>query len=1293
MTVVPGSSSSAVGKQAAVGKVTAEAEYPRDHHQPRDVAPVFAGLSAFAASAGSFPEVGTSAGADAGIRPPRGVEAMMGGQRRTHSGALTSPSGLSDHGSLLVERAASCSSAHRALLGGCSPGRTSPTEPAAATALLELSERSPTAHSSGHMAAAASDDVVMTEAGQQQQQADLAAEAAAAAGMGGSRRPAGMQRPTVLIPPSPPAAFYSPVAQPMASPASALAHPYSGGVYSIDELPLDVIDDIPGVDACGLSTSSSPTISGVNNSRGIAGSHLRSSRDQDLRRHALLNMQLLSPGIQAGGAHITAASNAGGGALSITAEGPVPGLLPGMFTGSTRARALPGSNSSLQSAGNANDHYTSTDSPEALQMVQALRLSRGSTPSPAPNGSPARPRSATTAATPRAAVGGASGGSSAAGSPVPPASHGPAAALLAGSVLPSPRTPHSPLSVALSPSLHSARVLSGQGTPLPGPLFGGGFGLVAPGTAASPGTSPGTSTVAAPSSTTSSCCTGSGTGIAPAAGRSSTQQAPGGVARRFTSSSPTPGATAGSDMQQQQGEAAQMPPPTQMQQLLRQQVMQHDTRFGPHGGSPLSPSHHQAVLPPRADALLSPTCPTPLVPPALMAAGSRNGQLADATAAAAAVAPSGAAPAGRSAGDVGHLSIHEWLDHQSWRLPYEVPQGLRDAADVREAAAHEQQHAQSRMGPSNRGSISQRSSVSNLDSSGVLLGAGSGGFAGRVAAAAAAGGGAAPGNLVHAAAAEPPTAQQLLQQRLHQQQQHQPGTFRHAAEALQRRHVLPQHASVEQDSRMDRSPDQAEMPWQGHVSNSYSCELHSQLAPGSLSVELSGPPMLPSSINSHFAGAQLSPGDWAQHQVLLRQHGQQEQQQQQCTRGRQQWHPVAAGPLPSVLEGSHASSTHHRRSQSHLSSCSNGDASDTDAVPSRIDQRCAAAPAAASNATAVQPACSFAAMDAAAGSDTRDAAAAGGLAVGSQLADHGHAGAALTGLQMHTGRDAARSSISNSNSGPSVMQLGVGSHLYPAGSPEPGCCTCQQSPGQTLGPASCSTNSISSSSPGGSPGAVSAPAGSGQQHLVAPLTWQQLQRPVGLPIIQGQQGHDAGVPGVQGSHRRHSQAQQNTLPGIAELLRLRHEPPLLQGQERSSTIPSGGQSHRAARPGLPAAVSPGYDVSPASSRHPSTCRNPGGTPGDGSCPLSTMRRATAATVATAGLGGSRAATGLCADNISSRDTVLAALLMDNGFMARVLASLPGVDPASDLVQMTVAELQQALCGLTSTAPQHNTQLP
>lgn len=455
-------------------------------------------------------------------------------------------------------------------------------------------------------------------------------------------------------------------------------------------------------------------------------------------------------------------------------------------------------------------------------------------------------------------------------------------------------------------------------------------------------------------------------------------------------------------------------------------------------------------------------------------------------------------------------------------------------------------------------------------------------------------------------------------------------------------------------------------------------------------MEQSGPPLLPGSTSNQYADTQLSPGDWAQHQALLRDHGQQEQQQQ-CTCGWQQWQPAAAGQLHSVLESSHASSRHHRRSQSHLSSCSYGDASDTDAESSHHYQRCAAAPATASSTAAVQPACSFAAMDAAAGLNLRDAAAAGCMAVGSQLLDQVRDRAALTGLPMHTGRDAASS---NSNSGLSVMQLGAGSHLYPAGSPEHRCCACQQSSGQASGAASSSNNNISSSSSaGGSPGAVSASAGSGQQqHLVAPLTWQQLQMPLRLPISHGQQRHDAGVPGVQGSHRHQPQAQQNTLPGIAELLRLRHEPPLLQGQESGSTIPSRGQSYRAARRGSPAAaLSPEFDTLPASNRHPSTCGNPRGTAGDESCPRSTLDRATAAT---AGLGGSRAATpSLCSDTISSKDTALAALLMDNGFVFRVLASLPGVDPASDLVQTTVAELQQALSGFTSIAPQHNMQLP
>jgi hypothetical protein len=41
-------------------------------------------------------------------------------------------------------------------------------------------------------------------------------------------------------------------------------------------------------------------------------------------------------------------------------------------------------------------------------------------------------------------------------------------------------------------------------------------------------------------------------------------------------------------------------------------------------------------------------------------------------------------------------------------------------------------------------------------------------------------------------------------------------------------------------------------------------------------------------------------------------------------------------------------------------------------------------------------------------------------------------------------------------------------------------------------------------------------------------------------------------------------------------------------------------------------------------------------------------------------------------------TTLAELLWDKGFVVRVLRTLPGVDPQSQLVWDTVAELQQAL---------------
>jgi hypothetical protein len=1208
------------GKQATAGKPGADASHNRDHRQPRDVAPpaapAAAGYSAFAALASSFPEPSTTpASSDAGSfmrQQLRGVEAMMGGQRRTHSGALTSPSGLSDHDGLLVERAASSSSTHRALLGGSSPER-----PAVPTAgLLNHPERNSVPNSSrdGNTMTAA-DSAPAGDAVQQHQ-------AGVTTAGGEPRRPGGVARPTVVIP-SPPAAVGYFV--PMASPTSGLVQPYSAGAIPIDEIDLDVIDDIAGVDACSLSTSSSPTISGAVVGRTTPGGHLRSSRDHhDLRRAALLNMQLLSPSMQQG-AHISAAG--GGADISISVVGgPMPSP-PMMFTGPTRDRACPGSNNSLQSAGSGAEQLPSTEPMDALQMLQTLRMSAGSTPSPAPNGSPARPPSRSAAATPRTGMAGGSRTSSAAGSPVPPPSHGAAAALLAGNVVPSPRTPHSPLSVILSPRPGSARVASGQGTPLPGPLFGSGFNVLPVGT--SPGTSPATSSVAASnSSTVSSCCTGSGAGV-PAG-----MQPPAAAGGHSRFRSPTPTAGAGADAQQQQGEAAPQQPTHQ--QLLRQQVLSHDTRYGPHGGSPLSPSHHHQQLPPRADVLLSPTCPTPLVPPALTSAGSHIRLVAESAAAGAAPAP-GAAAGSRSVGGVGQLSIHEWLDHQSRMLPYEVPQGLRDAADLRDAVAQEQQHLQSRMGPG-RGTYSQRSSLSNLDSPGGLLhGSGASTGPGRFPAAA--------GGHVHAGVPVHPALHTLQEAQYAQ-------THSHSSQ------VEPSYGQL--------SIGLAGGGWGAAAGTQHTCSEHGAAAGGAtasaapcigLGVDTQGSEQ---QVQQHAGGQQPSSNS-SLHTACL------------ASSSPQYWGNTGPdGPSPAApgLQGSSISTPVHAQGSPLL--------------------------------TDVQPAC---VLNACPHADP----------------GQGHVHACQPLLQSAGRRDVAGSSSQASR--PTAVQLGAGSHTYPARSPvQQGncCCSGQHASGDVQLCHACSGNTTdlgsvaasSSSSSLGGRGADGRGQAAGRvlcapldvrdyQQPAVPLTWRQLQ---GQQLVSptGHQAADAParVPWQQ------AQLDQHVLPGIAELLHRRrglqqHSQPPAQGSPpqatsgRCSTAGLHAESLPAAArliKGHPTALDPVAPARSAAAADAAVC-DAAAEPADAAASVRSSRDGCtaachkAAATAPACAGDTGGGSSHCGSNVT-----LAELLHDDRFVGSILSDLPGVNPQSDIVRATVAELQEALSAEQGTAAQQRMQL-
>ncbi|KAF8068187.1 hypothetical protein HT031_001873 [Scenedesmus sp. PABB004] len=464
----------------------------------------------------------------------------------------------------------------------------------------------------------------------------------------------GLPRPPLLIPPGSPrdAGCATP---PAASPGGGLVRPYSGPTLAADQLDLDAIDDVPPAPGCASPVLSAP--GGGGGGGGRAGGP-RSSRDHvDLRRAALMN-HMLSPRPAP---------------LSVSAAGAAAGL----FTGDTRARGLPsgaaggaaaaasgGSGAGSAAASPLRGGAGGEDAGDALAALLG-RGSRGGSPA-APSlpsilagGGRSQPPTPT-AGLARLAAGSAPGssrGSSVTASPVPPPTHGAAAALLAGSVVASPHTPCSPLSALFSPRSVAAAG-SGCGSPLPPPLFaaggsaGAGFGAALPGPAA----------LAGPGSA------------------GSPRSAPGSA--RVWEVDPTlpnvpavrPGWGPQLLLQQQQQDAAAAPPtepqPQHLQQRLRQQLQLHDTRLGPHGESPLSPSHHHSAL--AADGGAQPGA----TPATLSVAGA-------APAGGAAAAPD--APAGAPGGAVGvagRRGVHEWLDQHSWLYPYELPPGLRDAADV-----------------------------------------------------------------------------------------------------------------------------------------------------------------------------------------------------------------------------------------------------------------------------------------------------------------------------------------------------------------------------------------------------------------------------------------------------------------------------------------------------------------------------------------------------------------------------------------------------------------------------------
>eukprot|EP00775_Hariotina_reticulata_P004973 gene4973-5214_t len=289
-------------------------------------------------------------------------------------------------------------------------------------------------------------------------------------GTGGAQQ---HRRMTVVIPSCEPP--LSPLPQ---TPSS--ARPYSGPTLYADELDLEAIDGV-SVDSLGISASSSPSTTAPGSAAsgssfgGRSSAGLRTSRDHDLRRAALMN-HMLSPRPNAP----MSVSDTGTGA---------------MFTGScSRPRGSGGQQQAGETveaaapdipAGGAG----STNNEEALQLMQVLRLSRGPSPSltssPITGGPGSAPGSILGSVRSRSLPGtpaglapavpapGSSRGTSMGSSPLaPPLSQGGAAALLAGSVVASPRTPRSPLSIVFSPRSGQRSVGHAPGASLlPPPLF------------------------------------------------------------------------------------------------------------------------------------------------------------------------------------------------------------------------------------------------------------------------------------------------------------------------------------------------------------------------------------------------------------------------------------------------------------------------------------------------------------------------------------------------------------------------------------------------------------------------------------------------------------------------------------------------------------------------------------------------------------------------------------------------------------------------------------------------------
>ena len=175
----------------------------------------------------------------------------------------------------------------------------------------------------------------------------------------------------------------------------------------------------------------------------------------------------------------------------------------------------------------------------------------------------------------------------------------------------------------------------------------------------------------------------------------------------------------------------------------------------------------------------------------------------------------------------------------------------------------------------------------------------------------------------------------------------------------------------------------------------------------------------------------------------------------------------------------------------------------------------------------------------------------------------------------------------------------------------------------------------------------------------------------------------AGAAAAADAGRQRGLSDQDVLPGIAQLLQRRSErhqqqqrPQEQLGASRQATAQGAGSSSYSGAVELSSAPSMLAGAHLAEGR----CSSGAPIDSEGS---PAKRSKTAAAAAQCSAGDS-------SDCCCARVT-LAELLRDRRFVARVLCTLPGVDPQSDLVWETVAELQQALPVLTTRARQQPEQ--